>query len=196
MSKPISKAEQRQIFVMAGTGAGVFAFLLHGLLAGRPAVPLYEPPSYQDPSGAHAVAPGGHGGPAEGEKQELPQGGEGLYAVKCLACHQANGAGLPGAFPPLAGSSWLTEDPETPIRIVLLGVTGPIEVNGQSFDSTMPSLGLSDGEIADILTYARSAWGNQAEAITPETVAEVRASLEGRTAAWDAQTLSSLRTPK
>lgn len=191
------KAEERQIFLMAGTGLGVCAFLLHGLLAGRPAVPSYEPPGYGPPPGAHAVAPGGQGEAAEGaHKQEAPKGGEALYAVKCLACHQANGAGLPGAFPALAGSSWVTEDPETPIRIALLGLSGPIEVKGQSFDNTMPSLGLSDAEIADILSYVRSAWGNQAAAITPEAVAAVRASLAGRTAAWDAQSLSSLRGPK
>lgn len=182
---------ERNLFLMVGSGLGVSAFFLHGLLADLPAVPKYEPPHYDPaPASAAAAAPSGVEGAGEAP---APQGGEALYGAKCAACHQANGAGLPGAFPPLAGSSWLVEDPETPIRIALLGLSGPIEVNGQKFDSAMPGLGLNDQEIADILSYVRSAWGNQASAVTPEMVAEVRSSLAGRTDPWDAETLKSLR---
>jgi mono/diheme cytochrome c family protein len=187
MSRANNGTSQLSTFAMLGSGAGVFAFLLQGLLSRRPAVPTYEPPGYPEPPGAPAMAPG---------PIESPKGGEALYMAKCSGCHQANGGGLPGAFPPLAGSSWVDQDPETPIRIALLGLSGPIEVAGQHFESAMPALGLSDGEIAEILSHVRSSWGNQAAPITPEAVAQVRSSLAGRTNPWDAQTLSSLRGGK
>ncbi|MGH7790703.1 MAG: c-type cytochrome, partial [Thermodesulfobacteriota bacterium] len=77
-----------------------------------------------------------------------------VYTSICTACHQANGMGLPGAFPPLAGSEWVTKDPETPIRIVLHGLEGPIEVKGTTYNNIMPEWGskLSNEEIAAVLT--------------------------------------------
>jgi mono/diheme cytochrome c family protein len=112
--------------------------------------------------------------------------GAALYQATCAACHQPTGAGVPGAFPPLISSPWLLDDPETPIRIVLLGVQGKLQVAGHTYDGAMPPFGkqLNDGEIARILTHARSAWGNQAAAIPEADVRRVRASLGTRTQSW------------
>jgi mono/diheme cytochrome c family protein len=108
------------------------------------------------------------------------------YQKSCAGCHQANGLGVAGAFPPLAASPWLLEDRETPIRVVLLGLSGPIEVAGKSYSGVMPAFGptLADREIALALTHARTSFGNQAAAITADEVAQVRASLAGRSEPW------------
>jgi mono/diheme cytochrome c family protein len=112
--------------------------------------------------------------------------GEATYQKICAACHQGNGLGVPNAFPPLAGSPWLLDDRQTPIRIVLLGITGPITVEGKTFNGMMPAFKdqLSDQEIALVLTHVRSSFGNQAPAITEQDVTTVRASLAGRTDSW------------
>ncbi len=112
--------------------------------------------------------------------------GEGTYKKICTACHQASGRGVPNAFPPLAGSPWLVEDRETPIRVVLLGLAGPIAVEGVTYTSAMPPFKdqLSDLAISLVLTHARSSFGNQAPPITEADVAKVRASLAGHTAPW------------
>jgi len=125
-----------------------------------------------------------------------PEGGEGVYKTVCASCHQADGKGMTGAFPPLAGSSWISEDAETPIRIVIKGLAGAIDVNGVAFNSMMPPpVGLDDKKIAEVLTFVRSSFGNQASAITVEQVAKVRADIEGRTTQWTAAELTALRTP-
>lgn len=112
--------------------------------------------------------------------------GEGVYKKSCAACHQGTGLGVPGAFPPLARSPWLLDDRETPIRVVLLGLMGTIEVDGKTYAGVMPALQdqLSDREIALALSHARSSFGNDAGPIEEEHVAKVRASLAGRTAPW------------
>ena len=97
----------------------------------------------------------------------------------CVACHQANGKGLPGQFPPLVQSPWLREpEPGRIIRIVLDGLSGPLQVEGQSFNGAMVPWrdGLTDEEIAAVLTYVRQnpEWGNNAPAVTPERVKQVR----------------------
>ncbi|MEQ9618392.1 MAG: c-type cytochrome [Deltaproteobacteria bacterium] len=123
---------------------------------------------------------------AEIEK-ELPDGAE-VYNRVCTACHQSNGQGVPGAFPPLVDSEWLLGDAETPIKIVLHGLQGAINVAGNTFNGVMPAWGgqLSDEEIAAVLTYARSSWGNSASEISPETVQNVRNRTSDRTTNWTA----------
>jgi mono/diheme cytochrome c family protein len=111
--------------------------------------------------------------------------GQAVFQSTCAACHQGTGLGVPKTFPPLVGASWLLEDKETPIRIVLLGLQGPIEVNGEHYQSAMPAFRtLRDEEIAAVLTHERSSWGNQAPAITADDVRAVRTSLAGRTEPW------------
>nr|WP_240695414.1 cytochrome c [Thermus caldilimi] len=107
------------------------------------------------------------------EAATLAKEGEGLYAQHCAACHQANGQGVPGAFPPLAGNPNL-QDKTYHIQVVLNGLQNkPITVNGQTYQGAMPAFGqLSDREIAAILTYERTAWGNN---LGPVSEAEVKA---------------------
>jgi mono/diheme cytochrome c family protein len=116
----------------------------------------------------------------------VERSGAALYQATCAACHQPTGTGVPGAFPPLVSSPWLLDDPETPVRIVLLGVQGKLEVAGHTYDGAMPPFGkqLSDGDIARTLTHARSAWGNSGSAISEADVRRVRASLGARTQSW------------
>jgi len=111
---------------------------------------------------------------------------ERIYASTCAACHQAEAQGMAGQFPPLAGSSWLAGDPETPIRIVLAGLSGPIDVEGQTYNGIMPAQShLNDEQIANVLTYVRSNFGNDASPIEPSLVATLRAELAGRTTPWN-----------
>jgi mono/diheme cytochrome c family protein len=116
---------------------------------------------------------------------------------RCAVCHQATGLGLPGSFPPLAGSEWTTAgNPAVAIRVVLHGLQGAVTVKGQKFNSAMPAYGtnqpLSDAEVAAVLTYVRSAWGNAASAVTPEQVAAERAATASRTTMWTAGDLQPL----
>ena len=110
----------------------------------------------------------------------------------CLPCHQATGQGLPGVYPPLAGSEWVTGNEERLIRVLLHGLTGPVEVKGNTYNQNMPSFGKVPGsaygwsneKIAQVLSYIRHEWGNNAEFITTEKVAEVLAAEAARTKAW------------
>jgi mono/diheme cytochrome c family protein len=100
----------------------------------------------------------------------------------CVACHGPNGGGVPGTAPPLAGSEWVVGPPNRLIRIPQTGLTGPIKVNGTEYNLNMLAMGalLKDEELAAVLTYIRSSWGNKASKITPEQVKKVRAVLGGR----------------
>lgn len=117
--------------------------------------------------------------------------GEIVFNTVCAACHQQNGAGLPGAFPPLNGSPWVTGAASIPVKIVLGGLTGPIEVKGNLYNGQMPAFGtqLNDEEIVAVVTYIRSAWGNSAPAVSKEEVARLRAETAGRGTAWTAEEL-------
>ncbi|MGC1241812.1 MAG: c-type cytochrome [Chryseosolibacter sp.] len=98
-----------------------------------------------------------------------------LYNTFCGTCHQQNGKGARGRMPPLAGTDWVTGDKRRLINIVLSGLQGSIEVNGENYNSVMPAHGfLKDEEIATILTYIRKSFGNEASAVTAEEVKAVR----------------------
>ncbi|MFC5051940.1 c-type cytochrome [Rubritalea spongiae] len=100
--------------------------------------------------------------------------GKALYAT-CSACHQANGAGIPGAFPPLAESEWVNGPVENLIRIQLRGLMGPIKVKGVEYNSMMPpNASMSDEEIAAVLSYIRSNFGNTSGPVTPDQVKALR----------------------
>jgi len=88
--------------------------------------------------------------------------GEALFAGTCSVCHQVNGQGIEGVFPPLAGSDLLAKDPYRAAKIVLNGLSGPVTVNGKVYNSVMPPMSqLNDDELANILTYVTHAWGNK-----------------------------------
>ena len=100
------------------------------------------------------------------------------FQLNCIACHQPTGEGIRGIFPPLARSDYLMADKERSIRIALQGTSGPITVNGVEYQGVMPQLpGLDDEKVADILTYVRSAWGNNGGAVTTAEVAAARAAI-------------------
>ncbi|HEY8962481.1 MAG TPA: c-type cytochrome, partial [Luteolibacter sp.] len=120
--------------------------------------------------------------------QTVHERGSQVFSHTCIACHGDDGKGVPGAFPPLDGSDWLTGDPSIPVRIVSHGLQGPIEVNGQKFNSVMPGLSdLSDQEISDVLTYVRQSWSNDAAPVSVDEVKKVRAT--PRPTPWSATEL-------
>ena len=124
-----------------------------------------------------------------------PELGKTVYGMACLQCHQATGMGTPGMFPPLAGSEWVTaEGHQRMIRIVLNGLAGPIEVAGAQYNNVMVPWRdtLKDDQIAAVLTYIRSEWGNKADAVTPEEVAKVRETTKDRSTPWTADELKQV----
>ena len=103
--------------------------------------------------------------------------GKALFTANCAACHQANGEGLPGAFPPLKGNATVNNaDAAAHIRTILNGLQGA-NVGGVAYSSPMPPFGgtLNDADIADIIDYERSSWGNHGKMVTAEQVAAERA---------------------
>ncbi len=123
--------------------------------------------------------------PAE-EASDIPEAllaeGKKVFQQACQACHQGTGQGLPGAFPPLVGSEWVTGPPQRPIAIVLHGLMGEIEVKGQKWNGVMAGLGaqLKDDQIAAVLTYVRNEWGNSASAVDASMVAAIRKETKGQ----------------
>lgn len=120
--------------------------------------------------------------------------GRRLYTANCASCHQATGQGVPGQYPPLAGSEWVISTDgwgeNHLVKILLHGLQGPIQVRGNTYNGNMPNLNLKDDQIAYILTYIRQEWGNAAGPIHPEGVAAVREETAGRLQPW---TQSELR---
>jgi len=115
--------------------------------------------------------------PTDDPSAHLAAGGT-LYKTYCMGCHQAEGQGIPGTFPPLAKSDYLMADKSRAIETVLNGLTGPIEVNGQRYNGVMPPMGhLKDDQIADILSYVRQSWGNEGDAVSTADVAAARAKI-------------------
>ena len=116
--------------------------------------------------------------------------GQAIYEALCLNCHQAAGQGLTGVYPPLAKSEWVSGDSQTLVRITMHGLAGPTKVLGKDYGLVpMPPMGLDDQQLADVLTYVRSAFGNKAPAVKSEEVKAVRDATKGRTAPWTASEL-------
>ena len=100
--------------------------------------------------------------------------GEHIYMQICYACHQANGQGIPGVFPPLAGSDYLLADKDRAVKGILEGRQGKITVNGTEYNGVMPAVQLSDNSVANVLTYVLNTWGNDGGLMTPADVKRVR----------------------
>jgi len=117
--------------------------------------------------------------------------GEDIYRWRCASCHLSDGRGVPGQFPPLAGSKRTIGDPEIPVRIVLHGMAGPLAIDGVQYDRLMPGWHdqLSSHEVAAVVSYIRSAWGNRAPAIDTRTVERVMGKYPGRTSPWQVKEL-------
>ena len=128
--------------------------------------------------------------PASPAAAQAARSGADVYTT-CVACHMANGAGVTGVFPPLAGSEWVTGRAEIPIAIVLHGLYGEVTVDGDTYNNVMTPWGamFSDEEIANVVTYIRTQFGNKASAVLPADVARVRAEQKARAQAWTAEEL-------
>ncbi|SDS44177.1 Cytochrome c [Gillisia sp. Hel1_33_143] len=105
-------------------------------------------------------------------QNEYPQGKE-VYNNLCATCHLPSGKGIAGSFPPLDGSNWLTEKRAESIHAVKYGLNGPIVVNDVEYNNVMAPMGLTDQEVADVLNYTMSSWGNTND--NPITLEEVKA---------------------
>ena len=111
--------------------------------------------------------------PAATPVAKLP--GQLIYEQNCLTCHQANGSGVPNLNPPLRGTDWVLGDKTRLINVLLKGLQNQ-EIEGDTYDNAMPAHDfLKDDEIADVLTYIRSNFGNKAPAVTADEVKIVRA---------------------
>lgn len=108
-------------------------------------------------------------------KADRIQHGKELFNKICAACHQPDGKGVAGKFPPLAGSDFLNADKKRAVDILLHGRQGEITVNGQSFNNSMPMFPLNDDDIASALTYVYSSFGNSGKDVTPDQVKLLRA---------------------
>lgn len=107
------------------------------------------------------------------------------FTRTCQTCHQADGKGLPGVYPPLVGSEWLLNSEERPIKILIKGMSGTVVVEGATFSGNMPAVGdWKDRDIAAVLTYVRQAWGNSAGPISEELVKKVRDEIKDQVKPW------------
>lgn len=131
------------------------------------------------------VSASGNGSIAAGQPPSTAAADGSAIFARCSTCHQANGQGLSGLYPPLAGSEIVEGNPAAAIAVVLHGLQGPVSVRGQQFNSTMPPYGtgasLSDAEIAAVLSYVRGSWGNHAGTVTSAQVAATRAATSSHT---------------
>jgi mono/diheme cytochrome c family protein len=125
--------------------------------------------------------------PTPGDPAAFLAKGQATYQQICVSCHQADGTGMPGVYPPLDGSEWLTGDARVPIAIVLHGMMGPITVAGQTYDNMMTAWGamLSDEDAAAVVSYVRATYGNGAGPVTAADVAAIREA-EGQRGPWTA----------
>ncbi|MGB0886717.1 MAG: copper-containing nitrite reductase [Vicingaceae bacterium] len=146
---------------------------LVNIYSGKQQEGIYNPEggTIQEMPGAASEAPEAPTANAIGERIEL---GKQIYSQTCFACHQGEGQGIPGAFPPLAKSDYLNDDVNRAIDIVLHGKTGEITVNGKKYNSVMTAQTLSDEEVANVLTYIYNSWGNNKTEVTPNMVAKVK----------------------
>ncbi|MHA4871472.1 c-type cytochrome [Duganella sp. PWIR1] len=121
--------------------------------------------------------PAGAGGAADGLQ---------IYTANCVACHQASGAGLPGVFPPLGGSEWVLGADKLPVNILLHGVSGKLTVKDVAYSGQMPAFKdkLNDAEIAAVLTYIRTNFGNSAGKIGADVVKAEREAGKDRKDSW------------
>jgi nitrite reductase (NO-forming) len=112
--------------------------------------------------------------PARSREERIALG-KVVYQANCAACHQLNGEGIPKAFPPLAKSDFLNADVKRAIRVVTGGLSGKVMVNGEEYNGVMPAWHLPDEDLANVLTYVLSQWGNSGGEVTPAHIAEHRA---------------------
>ena len=111
-------------------------------------------------------------------KAEKMESGRKLFATICAACHQPSGSGIPSRFPPLAASDFLNADKHRAARVVVNGMQGELMVNGQKYNTSMPKVPLGDQDVANVLTFVYSSFGNSGQEVTAEEVTAARSAKE------------------
>lgn len=133
-------------------------------------------------------------------KKEFPKG-EALFTSVCQTCHGADGSGVKSLAPPLNQSEWVTGNKDKLISIVLFGLTGPVKVNGHVYQTPevsgdMPGIGydkdMPNEDIAQLLSFIRRSWRNNADKVTTEEVTKVRTKLTGREKAFTEAELNGI----
>lgn len=140
-----------------------------------------DDPEWVDPDAAKNAQAAGDAGAGAGGP------GAAVFSKICAGCHQGSGKGVPGTYPPLAGSQLAIGDPIKPIKVILHGFKGKIVRNGTSYEGLMAPWkdNLSDQEIADVLNYVRKSWGNSAaDEVTADMVKQVRDETATRSTGW------------
>lgn len=127
--------------------------------------------------------------------------GEKVYIAQCAQCHQNEGKGVAGVYPPLAESSWVLGHQEVLARILINGMNGKVLVLGKTYNGNMPAFGpsglnLKPKQIAGVLTYIRQEWGNSASDITEDTMKNYMAMYNARTTPWTSEELIADLSPE
>jgi mono/diheme cytochrome c family protein len=122
--------------------------------------------------------------------------GKKIFSVRCASCHQPNGLGIATQYPPLAGSEWVSADPDLIIKVILKGLKGEILVKGEKYGTSaavnMAAVPIDDREIANVSTYVRQAWGNDYSEVKEDQVARVREESSSQQEQWIGNALQSL----
>lgn len=181
--------------------------IVRGVLEGRPKDALGKPtwirlarkPEVLPAVLEDAFAWPGKAGAEEVKVRELTAGelsrfqrGRMLYEATCVQCHFASGTGQTGQAPPLRGSPWVLGKDVRTARILLQGLHGEVQLDGERWDGEMPSVSMPDEDVAAILTYIRREWGHGAEPVLPATVAKVREATKGRKEPWTLKELEEI----
>ncbi len=113
--------------------------------------------------------------------------GQAVYSRTCIACHQPTGMGIPPVFPPLAGSEWIAKSSSIAVRNITNGMQGPVTVKGMTYNSMMPPVaGLTDKDIADVVTYVNNSFGNTGATVTEAEVTAIKKKYADRKTPWTA----------
>lgn len=184
-SRRVELAAAHPIFAIAESeDASASARLREAIERVRPHITW---PGDPRPGGARALT---------AEEEALRARGEELFATSCANCHGANGAGLPGLAPSLVGSPWVRDADAWIVRIALHGLTGPVEIDGEVWRSTMPGHAhdprFDDYGVAAVATFARRAWGHADDPVSPETARAIRAETTSRSLPWTTAELEAL----
>jgi mono/diheme cytochrome c family protein len=123
--------------------------------------------------------------------------GAALFAAVCQTCHGEKGNGIASLGPPLNNSEWVTEDTKRLISLVLYGLSGPIEVNGKLYESgQMPGIAhdksISNEEVAQLLSYIRNSWNNNAEEVHVEEVEGIRQKFQDRNSSFTVEEINKI----